>query len=202
MKERSVDVTDIPSPTRLPPAKLRALFTGLLLAMLLAALDSTIVATALPTIVAELGNVERLSWVVTSYLLSQTIVIPLYGKLGDLYGRRIVLQVAIVIFVLGSALSALPVKPRAFTGDGLSGIIEAYGRTALQIEDLDVRIELRKPGEDTAIKFMDADLLEPKDDGGGCCNIGHGGAVWAHAGLSLFVLGLVVRRRRRRRDRL
>jgi MFS family permease len=58
---------------------LRALFTGLLLAMLLAALDATIVATALPTIVAELGNVDRLSWVVTSYLLSQTIVIPLYG---------------------------------------------------------------------------------------------------------------------------
>ena len=56
--------------------------------MLLAALDSTIVATALPTIVAELGNVKRLSWVVTSYLLAQTIVIPLYGKLGDLYGRR------------------------------------------------------------------------------------------------------------------
>ena len=75
--------------------------------MLLAALDATIVATALPTIVAELGNVDRLSWVVTSYLLSQTIVIPLYGKLGDLYGRRIVLQGAILIFVLGSALCGL-----------------------------------------------------------------------------------------------
>ena len=84
-----------------------ALFTGLLLAMLLAALDSTIVATALPTIVAELGNVERLSWVVTSYLLSQTIVIPLYGKFGDLYGRRIVLQSAIVVFIIGSALCGL-----------------------------------------------------------------------------------------------
>jgi EmrB/QacA subfamily drug resistance transporter len=88
----------------LDPARLRALFAGLLLAMLLAALDSTIVATALPTIVAELGNVERLSWVVTSYLLAQTIVIPLYGKLGDLYGRRTVLQTAIVIFIAGSAL--------------------------------------------------------------------------------------------------
>ena len=86
------------------------MFTGLLLAMLLAALDATIVATALPTIVAELGNVERLSWVVTSYLLSQTIVIPLYGKLGDLYGRRAVLQAAILIFVLGSALCGLSVS--------------------------------------------------------------------------------------------
>jgi EmrB/QacA subfamily drug resistance transporter len=91
-----------PAPAR--PANLAALFTGLLVAMLLAALDSTIVATALPTIVAELGNVARLSWVVTAYLLSQTIVIPLYGKLGDLYGRRAVLQTAIVIFVVGSAL--------------------------------------------------------------------------------------------------
>src|SRR3954471_18578156 len=97
--------TSVPAP--LSPAQLRLLFTGLLLAMLLAALDSTIVATALPTIVGELGNVERLSWVVTSYLLSQTLVIPLYGKLGDLYGRRIVLQSAIVIFVVGSALCGL-----------------------------------------------------------------------------------------------
>jgi EmrB/QacA subfamily drug resistance transporter len=86
---------------------LRTLFAGLMLAMLLAALDSTIVATALPTIVAELGNVERLSWVVTAYLLAQTIVIPLYGKLGDLYGRKVVLQSAIVIFLIGSALCGM-----------------------------------------------------------------------------------------------
>jgi EmrB/QacA subfamily drug resistance transporter len=88
-------------------AKLRALFTGLLLAMTLGALDSTIVATALPTIVDDLGQVERLSWVVTSYLLGQTVVIPLYGRLGDLYGRRVVLQSAIAVFVLGSALCGL-----------------------------------------------------------------------------------------------
>jgi EmrB/QacA subfamily drug resistance transporter len=84
--------------------QLWALFSGLVLAMLLAALDSTIVATALPTIVAELGNVERLSWVVTAYLLAQTVVIPIYGKLGDLYGRKVVLQSAIVIFLAGSVL--------------------------------------------------------------------------------------------------
>jgi EmrB/QacA subfamily drug resistance transporter len=87
--------------------RLRALFAGLLLAMLLAALDSTIVATALPTIVSDLGGLERLAWVVTAYLLAQTVAIPLYGKLGDLYGRRIVLQVAIVIFLIGSALCGL-----------------------------------------------------------------------------------------------
>src|SRR5690349_19114488 len=100
-----MEVTD--TPQAVPEVRRRTLFTGLLLAMLLAALDSTIVATALPTIVAELGGVERLSWVVTAYLLAQTVVIPLYGKLGDLYGRKRVLQTAIGIFLIGSALCGL-----------------------------------------------------------------------------------------------
>lgn len=82
-------------------------FSGLLLVMLLAALDSTIVATALPTIVGEMGGVNRLSWVVTAYLLAQTVVTPLYGKLGDLYGRKRVLQSAVVIFLLGSVLCGM-----------------------------------------------------------------------------------------------
>jgi EmrB/QacA subfamily drug resistance transporter len=83
------------------------IFSGLLLAMLLAALDSTIVATALPTIVGELGGLERLAWVVTAYLVAQTIVTPLYGKLGDLYGRKVVLQSGIVLFLLGSVLCGM-----------------------------------------------------------------------------------------------
>src|ERR671927_1123869 len=82
-------------------------FGGLLLVMLLAALDSTIVATALPTIVGEFGGLAHISWVVTAYLLAQTIVTPIYGKLGDLYGRKRVLQFAIVIFLIGSALCGL-----------------------------------------------------------------------------------------------
>src|SRR3954449_12278862 len=82
-------------------------FSGLLLAMLLAALDSTIVSTALPTIVGDLGGLEHLAWVVTGYLLAQTVVTPVYGKLGDLYGRKIVLQTATVIFLIGSALCGL-----------------------------------------------------------------------------------------------
>lgn len=82
-------------------------FSGLLLAMLLAALDSTIVATALPTIVGELGGLAHLSWVVTAYLLAQTVVTPLYGKLGDLYGRKGVLQSAIVVFLAGSVLCGM-----------------------------------------------------------------------------------------------
>jgi EmrB/QacA subfamily drug resistance transporter len=99
--------TALPMSTPLPRERLLVIFSALLLVMLLAALDSTIVATALPTIVSELGGLERLSWVVTAYLLAQTVVIPLYGKLGDLYGRKGVLQAAIVIFLLGSALCGL-----------------------------------------------------------------------------------------------
>src|SRR3954470_6485819 len=82
-------------------------FSGLLLVMLLAALDSTIVSTALPTIVGELGGLEHLAWGVTAYLLAQTVVTPVYGKLGDLYGRKIVLQSGIVLFLVGSALCGL-----------------------------------------------------------------------------------------------
>jgi len=82
-----------------------ALIIGaLMLTMLLAALDQTIVSTALPTIVGDLGGLNHLSWVVTSYLLAITVVTPLYGKLGDLYGRKRVLQGALVLFLIGSAL--------------------------------------------------------------------------------------------------
>jgi EmrB/QacA subfamily drug resistance transporter len=84
--------------------RVRLIFGALMLVLLLAALDQTIVSTALPTIVGDLGGIEHLSWVVTSYLLASTVVGPLYGKLGDLYGRRLVLQAAIVIFLVGSAL--------------------------------------------------------------------------------------------------
>lgn len=94
-------------PSRISHDKVLVVFGGLLLVMLLAALDSTIVATALPTIVGELGGLEHISWVVTAYLLAQTIVTPIYGKLGDLYGRKRVLQFAIIIFLIGSALCGL-----------------------------------------------------------------------------------------------
>ena len=72
--------------------------------MVLAALDQTIVATALPTIVGDLGGLDHLAWVVTTYLLATTVSTPLYGKLGDLYGRKPLFLVAIVIFLVGSVL--------------------------------------------------------------------------------------------------
>jgi MFS family permease len=75
-------------------SSLRLIFAALLLVLLLASLDQTIVSTALPTIVGDLGGIAHLSWVVTAYLLASTVVTPLYGKLGDLYGRKLVLQTA------------------------------------------------------------------------------------------------------------
>ena len=85
----------------------RPSLAGLMLVMLMASLDQTIVATALPTIVGDLGGLTQLSWVVTAYLLAQTVVTPLYGKLGDMLGRKVVLQFALVLFLIGSALCGL-----------------------------------------------------------------------------------------------
>ena len=82
-------------------------FGALMLVMLLASLDSTIVSTALPTIVGDLGGISKLSWIVTAYLLTSTITTPIAGKLGDTLGRKIVLQGALVIFLIGSALCGL-----------------------------------------------------------------------------------------------
>jgi len=110
-------------------ASIRTVFGALFLALLLAALDQTIVSTALPTIVGELGGLTHLSWVVTAYLLTSTVVGPLYGKLGDLHGRKIVLQAAIVVFLIGSALCGLAqnmlelILFRALQGVGGGGLI-------------------------------------------------------------------------------
>ncbi len=100
----SVAPADGQVPSATPPVRLRVVFGGLMLVMLLASLDQTIVSTALPTIVGDLGGLNHLSWVVTAYLLAVTVVTPLYGKLGDQFGRKVVLQVALVIFLIGSAL--------------------------------------------------------------------------------------------------
>src|SRR5579863_4942837 len=81
--------------------------SGLMLGMFLASLDQTIVATALPTIVGDLHGLNHLSWVVTAYLLTSTISTPLWGKLGDQFGRKGFFQAAIVIFLVGSAMSGL-----------------------------------------------------------------------------------------------
>ena len=102
---------------------------ALLLGMLLAALDQTIVSTALPTIVGDLHGGSHLAWVVTAYLLSSTVSTPLWGKLGDQYGRKFFFQGAIVIFVVGSALSGFShtmtelILFRAVQGLGGGGLV-------------------------------------------------------------------------------
>ncbi|MFL5862539.1 MAG: MFS transporter [Solirubrobacteraceae bacterium] len=93
-----------PTPAAGEHRSVLVVFTGLMLVLLMAALDQTIVSTALPTIVGDLGGLAHISWVVTAYLLAQTAVTPVYGKLGDLYGRKIMLQIALVVFLIGSAL--------------------------------------------------------------------------------------------------
>ncbi|WP_031518149.1 MFS transporter [Streptomyces sp. NRRL F-5123] len=97
---------DLAAPVDLAPRRVRLVFLGLMLALLLAALDQMIVATALPKIVGELHGLDKMSWVVTAYLLASTIGLPIYGKLGDLFGRKGVFQFAILTFVAGSALAA------------------------------------------------------------------------------------------------
>src|SRR5258708_10613446 len=106
---------------------IRAVFGALFLALWLAALDQTVVSTALPTMVGD--PLSYLSWVVTAYLLTSTVAGPLYGKFGDLYGRKIVLQVAIAVFLVGSALCGIAqnmlqlIVFRALEGAGGGGLI-------------------------------------------------------------------------------
>jgi EmrB/QacA subfamily drug resistance transporter len=108
---------------------LATVFGALMLGMFLAALDQTIVSTALPTIVGDLGGLNHLSWVVTSYLLAATASTPLYGKLGDMYGRKPVFLAAILIFLGGSMLSGLSrsmtelIAFRALQGMGAGGLM-------------------------------------------------------------------------------
>jgi EmrB/QacA subfamily drug resistance transporter len=105
------------------------IFSGLVLGMFLAALDQTIVSTALPTITGELGGLSHLSWVVTAYLLAATIATPLYGKLGDLYGRKRLFQIAIGVFLGGSVLCGVAqsmnqlIAFRALQGLGGGGLM-------------------------------------------------------------------------------
>ena len=99
--------TDTDATAPLTHRQILLVFFGLGTGMLLAALDGTIVATALPTIVGELGGLDHLSWVVTAYLLTSTTSTLLYGKISDLYGRKIIFQAAIVIFLVGSVLAGM-----------------------------------------------------------------------------------------------
>ncbi|MGW2568059.1 MFS transporter [Streptomyces sp. NPDC001537] len=116
-------------PVALSPRRVRLVFLGLMLALLLAALEQMIVATALPKIVGELHGLDRMSWAITAYLLTATVGLPVYGKLGDLLGRKGVFQFAIVVFVIGAALAGRAqsmdqlIAFRAVQGVGAGGLM-------------------------------------------------------------------------------
>jgi len=121
------------APTEPMPAlthrQIMTVLAGLMLGMLVAALSQTVVATALPTIVGELGGQDKLAWVVSATLLTATASTPIWGKLSDLYGRKLLFQVAIGVFLVGSALSGLAqgieelVAFRAVQGLGIGGLM-------------------------------------------------------------------------------
>ena len=112
-----------------PHNEVALVFAGVMLGMLLAALDQTIVATALPTIVSDLGGANHISWIVTSYLLASTALTPLWGKLGDQFGRKRVFQTSIVVFLVGSVLCGLSqnmgelIAARGLQGVGGGGLM-------------------------------------------------------------------------------
>ena len=128
-KPRPAKLETPPEPRALTHPEIRTIVLGIMLAMFLGALDQTIVATALPTIGRHFGNLDDLSWVVTAYLLTGTAVTPLYGKLADIHGRRVMMLTAIGIFIAGSVACALApsmtalVLVRAFQGLGGGGLM-------------------------------------------------------------------------------
>ncbi|CAL9368166.1 Putative multidrug resistance protein MdtD [Streptomyces sp. enrichment culture] len=124
--------TGAPEPAQAPPLdprRVRLVFCGLMTALLLAALEQMIVATALPKIVGELHGLDKMSWAITAYLLTSTVGLPIYGKLGDLRGRKGVFQFALLVFVVGSALAGRAqtmdqlIVFRAVQGAGAGGLM-------------------------------------------------------------------------------
>ena len=145
-------------------AEIRTIIIGIMLAMLLAALDQTIIATALPTIGRELGDLEHLPWVVTVYLLTSTAVTPLYGKFSDSHGRRVTMLIGIVIFILGSIACAVApnmlvlILARGLQGLGGGGLI-ALAQTI--VADIVSPKERGKYQVYFASVFMTASLVGP-----------------------------------------
>src|SRR3954465_45549 len=143
---------------------IRAIMIGILLAMFLSALEQTIVAPALPTIGRTLGDVENLSWVVTAYLLANTVATPLFGKLSDIHGRRRMMLVAIVIFIVGSVACALApnmpalIAARALQGIGGGGILPIAHTV---IGDMVTPRERPRYQSYTSIMFMAASIIGP-----------------------------------------
>ncbi|MBD2747466.1 MFS transporter [Microvirga sp. BT688] len=176
--------------------EIRTIITGVLLAMFLAALDQTIIATALPTIGHELGDLEHLSWIVTVYLLTSTAVTPLYGKLSDSYGRRVIMLVGIVIFIIGSIACALApsmvflILARGLQGIGGGGLI-AVAQTI--IADIVPPKERGRYQVYFASVFMSSSLLGPVLGGFFAEKLHWSVIFWINIPLGLVAFGIAYR---------
>ncbi|NYT86926.1 MDR family MFS transporter [Pollutimonas harenae] len=128
-----------PAPTRLSPQEIRSIIIGLMLAILLGALDSTIISVALPKMAADLQGINLLAWVMSGYLIAMAVATPIYGKLGDIYGRRSVLSSAIILFLAASVACAMaPTMPvlvaaRILQGLGGGGLISVAQATIADV---------------------------------------------------------------------
>jgi len=166
--DRSTSEALRPAPGPLSHREIRAIIGGIIVAMLLAALDQTIVATALPTIGRELGDVEDMPWVVTAYLLASTAVTPLYGKFSDSHGRRITLLIGISTFIVGSLACALAptmfllIAARLVQGLGGGGLI-SLAQTIIADGGRAIAVGADVTDEDAAIAAVErtADELGP-----------------------------------------
>ena len=122
------DVAPPSEPPQIASPRLRVILIAVASTLFLASMGNTVVASALPMIVSELGGLEYITWVVTAFLLASTIGAPISGRLGDMYGRKIVLQAAIGIFLLGSAICALALNmPMLVAGR----LVQGYGGGSL-----------------------------------------------------------------------
>jgi EmrB/QacA subfamily drug resistance transporter len=186
--------------------RILAIYAGLMVTLLLAALDQTIVSTALPTVVSDLGGITQYSWVFTAYLLASTVTVPLYGKLGDLYGRRPLFLAAITIFLVGSALCGLAqgmtelVLFRAVQGIGAGGLFP------LAIATVGVIVPPRDRGRYQGLigaTFAAASIIGPAVGGFIVDNASWRWIFYINlpiGGLALVVISLTMPRRRDRRE--
>lgn len=178
----------------LAPRDVRSIMYGLMTAMMLAALDTTIIAPAMPTIARDLGDIEYLPWIATSYLLVSTALTPLYGKLADIRGRRVVIMFALIVFLVGSIACAIaPTMLTLALARGLQGVGGAgiFAMTQTIIGDIVPPLERPRYQLYTSTVWMLANLAGPVL-GGAFADYTHWSMIfWVNAPIGLVAIWLV-----------
>lgn len=139
-----MDMQTVPAPLVTDPRRRLILYLFLMVAMFMAMLDNQIVSTALPTIVGEFGHLERFGWIGSAYLLSLSAVMPVYGKLGDLFGRKYVMITAIAIFTVGSAICGLAVSMNTLIA---ARVLQGLGGGGILVSIFSINADLFEPRE-------------------------------------------------------